>query len=289
MYLSYCTLLILLHRPFIEKDGGQKTRSSQSSLSICTSAATRCVDIAEKMHYRDFLLVNWNFAIYPVFTAALVHIYNAANPDSIVSDVAKSNLIKATGVIKRLAKLSNGAKRLYEVLRQLMKLRDIDVDKSDLSDDDEEEMAVKKYRRNHMGKKKPVKIMTSPVSIKATTIKSNNDSSTNDSNHTVGKVSDVGRGSNYNSKTHLNRDSSAELHSPCNNILSDSEAASTHSTPSSMGNGDWINGLYSSLQSECMSQSKSKLIILNQLVILLKRLKCKLDYLKEHSLSVHKG
>ncbi|KAI9262802.1 fungal-specific transcription factor domain-containing protein [Helicostylum pulchrum] len=144
MYLSYCTLLILLHRPFIEKDGGQKTRSSQSSLSICTSAATRCVDIAEKMHYRDFLLVSWNFAIYPVFTAALIHIYNAANPDSIVSDVAKSNLIKAAGVIKRLSKLSSGAGRLYVVLRQLMKLRKIDIDSCELSDTD---VAPKKRAR----------------------------------------------------------------------------------------------------------------------------------------------
>ncbi|KAI8980552.1 fungal-specific transcription factor domain-containing protein [Pilobolus umbonatus] len=108
-------------------EGGEKTRSSQSSLSICTSAATRCVDIAEKMHYRDFLLSSWNFAIYPVFTASLIHIYNASNSDSIVSDVAKGNLIKATQVVKRLSKLSTAAGRVYEVLLQLMKVRRISV------------------------------------------------------------------------------------------------------------------------------------------------------------------
>lgn len=261
MYLSYCTLLILLHRPFIEKEGGQKTRSSQSSLSICTSAATRCVDIAEKMHYRDFLLVSWNFAIYPVFTAALVHIYNAANPDSIVSDVAKSNLIKATGVIRRLAKLSTGAQRLYEVLRQLMALRDISVDKGEWSDDDEEQQPARKKNRCDIVKMRPKKINTSPTLTKTPYKQKNNSNSSqdeitiNDLNHKIGKVSDVGRGSTQNNnRLYLNRDSSAELHSPSNNVLSDSEVGSTHSTPSSLGNGDWINGLYSSLQSESINQ-----------------------------------
>jgi hypothetical protein len=89
MYLSYCTLLILLHRPFIEKEGGEKTKSSLSSLSICTSAATRCVDVAASMHFRDFLLVSWNFAIYHVFTASLIHIHTVANSGSVVSDLAK--------------------------------------------------------------------------------------------------------------------------------------------------------------------------------------------------------
>ncbi|KAI9483643.1 MAG: fungal-specific transcription factor domain-containing protein [Benjaminiella poitrasii] len=140
MYLSYCTLLILLHRPFIENNGGM-TRSSQSSLSICTSAATRCVDIAEKMHYRDFLLVSWNFAMYPVFTASLIHIYNATNPDTIVSDVAKSNLWRACSVIKRMSKISIAAARLYDVLTQLTKIRDISMDEKlqNRSDDEEED------------------------------------------------------------------------------------------------------------------------------------------------------
>lgn len=242
MYLSYCTLLILLHRPFIEKDGGQNTRSSQSSLSICTSAATRCVDIAEKMHYRDFLLVSWNFAIYPVFTAALIHIYNASNPDSIVSDVAKSNLIKATGVIKRLSKLSTAAGRLYEVLRQLMRLREINVDNNELSDDEN----TKKKSSCNYGRKKAQSISTSNKGKKRRTNGIHNDDVDADIN--AGKVSDVGRGSTAGGgRLYINRASSTEMISP---MLSDSEVASTHSTPSSTSNGEWINGLYSQLQTE---------------------------------------
>lgn len=244
MYLSYCTLLILLHRPFIEKEG-KNTRSSKSSLSICTSAATRCVDIAEKMHYRDFLLVSWNFAIYPVFTAALIHIYNATNPDSIVSDEAKSNLIKATGVIKKLSKLSSGAGRLYDVLRQLMRLREITVDNSELSDDETVKEAkrktchVRKKSQQHVNKsnKKGKNRRTSSIKNEDTEM-----------DNTTGKLSDVGRGStSNNSRLYLNRASSTEMISP---MLSDSEIASTHSTPSSIGNGEWINGLYSQLQTD---------------------------------------
>ncbi|KAI9006292.1 fungal-specific transcription factor domain-containing protein [Phycomyces nitens] len=137
IYLSYCTLLILLHRPFIEKNGEQKTRSSLSSLSICTSAATRCTDIAEKMHYRDFLLVSWNFAIYPIFTAAVIHIYNAANPDSIVSEVARANLVRSVLVIKRLSKMTHSAERLYNILIKLMEFNKIPFNHHDLSDQEE--------------------------------------------------------------------------------------------------------------------------------------------------------
>ncbi|ORZ13577.1 fungal-specific transcription factor domain-domain-containing protein, partial [Absidia repens] len=120
MYLSYCTLLILLHRPFIEKEGSEKTKSSVSSLSICTSAATRCVDVASSMHFRDFLLVSWNFAIYHVFTASLIHIHTAANSGSIVSDVAKGDLVKSVRVVKRLSNLSTAACQIHQVLLRLM-------------------------------------------------------------------------------------------------------------------------------------------------------------------------
>ncbi|KAI8098493.1 fungal-specific transcription factor domain-containing protein, partial [Halteromyces radiatus] len=120
MYLSYCTLLILLHRPFIEKEGGEKTKSSVSSLSICISAATRCVDVADSMHFRDFLLVSWNFAIYHVFTASLIHIHTASHAGSVVSDVAKSDLIKSVRVVKRLSNMSAAACQIHQVLLRLM-------------------------------------------------------------------------------------------------------------------------------------------------------------------------
>lgn len=249
MYLSYCTLLILLHRPFIEKDGQKTTRLSQSSLSICTSAATRCVDIAEKMHYRDFLLVSWNFAIYPVFTASLIHIYNAANPDSIVSDMAKSNLAKASAVIKRLSKLSTAAGRLYDVLEQLTKIRAIQMDRM-VQYDDTDTSSKHRFWSGHLKNKNPRKMH---VCSKAKTVE---EPAQQDTTENPGRLSDVGRGSNNNiHRVNTQKDPLTEIVSPPTAILSDSEAfTSANSTPTS-GNGDWINGLYSSLQSENANQS----------------------------------
>lgn len=129
LHLCYFTLLILLHRPFIEK--GQGNQSSLSSIKICTSAAIQCVDLAEKMHYRDYLLVSWNFVIYPVFTASLIHIYNATQSDNQTAVEAKGHLKKAIAVIKQLGKLSAGANQLHTLLLDLTKFRKIDVDEDE--------------------------------------------------------------------------------------------------------------------------------------------------------------
>lgn len=79
------------------------------------------------MHYRDFLLVSWNFAIYPVFTASLIHIYNATNKDRDIAEAAKSNLAKAVYVVERLAKVSFNASKLHDLLLELAKARGIDI------------------------------------------------------------------------------------------------------------------------------------------------------------------
>ncbi|KAL7317630.1 hypothetical protein PS15m_003962 [Mucor circinelloides] len=126
--MSYCTLLILLHRPFIEKESHSSKNSkmsSRSSLTICTSAAIRIVEVSENMHYRDFLLVSWGFALYPLFTAALIHIYNSSNPDSIVSDVAKSNLVRALAVVDKLCLLSPMTSNMSNILKKVIALSPI--------------------------------------------------------------------------------------------------------------------------------------------------------------------
>ncbi|KAK4510601.1 uncharacterized protein ATC70_005032 [Mucor velutinosus] len=126
--MSYCTLLILLHRPFIEKEphNNKNSRmSSRSSLTICTSAAIRIVEVSESMHYRDFLMVSWGFALYPLFTAALIHIYNSSNPDSIVSDVAKSNLVRALAVVDKLCLLSPMTMNMSNILKKVIALSPI--------------------------------------------------------------------------------------------------------------------------------------------------------------------
>lgn len=83
------------------------------------------------MHYRDFLMVSWGFALYPVFTAALIHIHNSSNPDSIVSDVAKSNLVRALAVVDKLCLLSPMAASMGNILKKVIALSPIFVDDPD--------------------------------------------------------------------------------------------------------------------------------------------------------------
>ncbi|KAG2200532.1 hypothetical protein INT47_012318 [Mucor saturninus] len=133
--LSYCTLLILLHRPFITKEDTlnkdssySDNHASQSALEICTHAAIRITEVSERMHYRDFLLVSWGFALYPVFTASLIHIHNCFNPDSAISSVAKSNLVRAFAVVDKLGMLSPMAVGMGAVLKKVVALSSLFVD-----------------------------------------------------------------------------------------------------------------------------------------------------------------
>ncbi|CEP17386.1 hypothetical protein [Parasitella parasitica] len=132
--MSYCTVLILLHRPFIEKesnDNNSSRMSSRSSLTICTSAAIRIVEVSENMHYRDFLMVSWGFALYPLFTAALIHTYNCSNLDSIISDVAKSNLVRALAVVDKLCLLSPTTANMSNILKKVIAMSPIFVNDPD--------------------------------------------------------------------------------------------------------------------------------------------------------------
>lgn len=260
MYLTYCTLLILLHRPFIEKDE-DGTRLSMSSLTICTNAATRCVDIAEKMHYRDFLLVSWNFAIYPIFTASLIHIYNAGSTDTIVADVAKANLIRSMSVIKRLSKLSPGACRLYEVLKKLMETRNISVDEGDVSENEMIQQQQQQQQKNkrkkrtskttrqqptHSSPPQPTPQRPQPAAALQSVTQSNTVGI-----EAQGEINDEyqatipSRGNGVDGSSPLRLTTTT----PSGSRSSDADRPSSGgSTPTSFINGEWINGLYSSME-----------------------------------------
>jgi hypothetical protein len=95
-----------LHRTFItiSKDSSTNAKlSAQTSLAICTNAATKIVEISEKMNYKDFLLVSWSYVFYPLTTATFIHIFNACNPEKTVSQYAKSNLLRSLAMIDKLS------------------------------------------------------------------------------------------------------------------------------------------------------------------------------------------
>ncbi|CAO3662163.1 unnamed protein product [Rhizopus microsporus] len=104
--LAYYTLLILLHRTFItiSKDSSTNAKiSAQTSLAICTNAATKIVEISERMDYKDLLLISWSYVFYPITTATFIHIFNACNPEKTVSQYAKSNLLRSLAMIDKLS------------------------------------------------------------------------------------------------------------------------------------------------------------------------------------------
>ncbi|EIE82765.1 hypothetical protein RO3G_07470 [Rhizopus delemar RA 99-880] len=83
--------------------------------AICTSAATRVIEIADHMNYRDF---SWGYSLYSTITATLIHIFNARSPDKTVSQAAKSKLVRALAVIDKLNLLWPGKDGLENLLRK---------------------------------------------------------------------------------------------------------------------------------------------------------------------------
>ncbi|KAI9255517.1 fungal-specific transcription factor domain-containing protein [Sporodiniella umbellata] len=127
--LCYFSLLILLHRPFIEArpNGKKKARSTYSSFSIGTSAATRGIRIASQMTLRDFLMFPYSFSLYPVLQCCLILMYNTKLSDTKISTPAKTDLAKGISLISKLRTMSNTAQRLYVLLKTVMSHKNIEL------------------------------------------------------------------------------------------------------------------------------------------------------------------
>ena len=122
--LAYFSCLILLHRPFIERDvsaSDEKTRSSYVSFRISTSAASRGVRIAERMTGRDFMMFPYLFNVYPIFQFCLIHLYNARNSDVRISTAGRKDLRKALQFVERVKNISSRTKSLHDVVQLIMK------------------------------------------------------------------------------------------------------------------------------------------------------------------------
>ncbi|RCH83372.1 hypothetical protein CU097_003453, partial [Rhizopus azygosporus] len=144
--LCYFSLLILLHRPFIEAkpSGHKKARSTYSSFSIGTSAATRGIRIASQMTIRDFLMFPYSFSLYPVLQCCLILMYNTKNPDARISAPAKADLVKGINMISRVRVVSSTAKRLYNLLKTIMGQQKIE-----LSDSEDSNRSFQEFNTNN--------------------------------------------------------------------------------------------------------------------------------------------
>ncbi|KAG0167090.1 Transcriptional activator of fatty acid utilization [Apophysomyces sp. BC1034] len=137
--LCYFSLLILLHRPFIERIavGKTKARPSYSSFRIGTSAATRGMRIAAQMTVRDFLMFPYSFSLYPVLQCCLIHMYNTKNPDARISSPAKADLAKGLDLVDRLRQMSNSAQKLHSLMTIIIENKDIDVSTAQSEQDEQ--------------------------------------------------------------------------------------------------------------------------------------------------------
>ncbi|KAI8076755.1 fungal-specific transcription factor domain-containing protein [Halteromyces radiatus] len=120
--ICYYGLLVLLHRPFIERAGTGKSKAtpSYSSFRIGSSAATRGIRIASQMEPRDFLMFPYAFSLYPVLQCCLIHMYNTKNPDTRIAGPAKVDLATGLNLINRLKKMSHNANKLHSLLETIM-------------------------------------------------------------------------------------------------------------------------------------------------------------------------
>lgn len=127
--LCYYTVLSLLHRPFIEHNlnGQNNAKSALSSLSICTSAATRCINVAEKMNFRESMLFSWNFVVYPVFSSSIVHVHNANSKDEKLRETAKIYLAKSASLFRRLQSVTANAEVIYNIFVKILNIQEVDI------------------------------------------------------------------------------------------------------------------------------------------------------------------
>ncbi|KAG1152744.1 hypothetical protein G6F37_000410 [Rhizopus arrhizus] len=101
--------------PLLDISSVDKWSIDSASLAICTSAAVRIIDIADRMNYRDFL---WGFSLYSTITATLIHVFNARSSDKTTAQAAKSKLVRALAVIDKLNLLWPGKDGMENLLRK---------------------------------------------------------------------------------------------------------------------------------------------------------------------------
>ncbi|UZO29776.1 uncharacterized protein OCT59_023235 [Rhizophagus irregularis] len=122
LHILYYSALMLLHQPY---SAGQ-----QSSHNICSQAANAITEIAETLMKRNILKHSLNVVVYCVFTASVIHTYNATQEDNSISQPAKVNLAKSINVLNELKNIWPTAHKYVDLLNGLVDLKDVQLDSS---------------------------------------------------------------------------------------------------------------------------------------------------------------
>ncbi|KAI7870984.1 fungal-specific transcription factor domain-containing protein [Spinellus fusiger] len=91
--ICYYAVSILLHRPFIileknEQPGPNYTKA----MHRCMESANRVVDIARILPSSSTIKFGWNFVVYSIFQASLIHVFNCTNKDPEIAESARNYL-----------------------------------------------------------------------------------------------------------------------------------------------------------------------------------------------------
>ncbi|KAG0227092.1 hypothetical protein BGW42_003150, partial [Actinomortierella wolfii] len=119
--ISYYTVLILLHRPFMVPTSLTKSKLSESlpSFNICVSAANSITFLAEASA-PEAVSISWYQSTYEIFTSSLIHLTNSASIDLRLQSNARKNLIKSIALLKSLGTTWWNSMKFALMLEDLM-------------------------------------------------------------------------------------------------------------------------------------------------------------------------
>ncbi|GAA5936055.1 uncharacterized protein JCM15063_002694 [Sporobolomyces koalae] len=126
LHLQFYSSLILLHRPFIPGQNSSQSPGSFPSHSICTTSANAIATIVTAWRKTFTLRQCPPFVTYPVFSAAIICVYNASF-DEALARPAKLHLLQLMNALKDMEMQWGSAIRAFELLHGLVDLRDAEL------------------------------------------------------------------------------------------------------------------------------------------------------------------
>ncbi|GAA6052521.1 hypothetical protein JCM3770_003807 [Rhodotorula araucariae] len=126
LHLQFYSSLILLHRPFIPGQHSTASPGNFPSHSICTTSANAIANIITTWSKTFTLRQCPPFLTYPIFSAAIICVYNASF-DEALARPAKAHLLQCMNALKEMELIWGSAIRQWELLHGLVDLRDADL------------------------------------------------------------------------------------------------------------------------------------------------------------------
>ncbi|GAA5858288.1 hypothetical protein JCM1840_001131 [Sporobolomyces johnsonii] len=126
LHLQFYSSLILLHRPFIPGQNSAASPGNFPSHSICTTSANAIANIITTWRKTFTLRQCPPFVTYPIFSAAIICVYNASF-DEALARPAKLHLLQCLNALKEMELIWGSAIRAWELLHGLVDLRDAEL------------------------------------------------------------------------------------------------------------------------------------------------------------------